>query len=57
MPGAQEHREFDGNAQPDVLAFEQAESEGAKAEREAWLTFVVVGGGLRQTMMSTMSTP
>jgi NADH:ubiquinone reductase (H+-translocating) len=28
-----------------LLAFEQAESEGEKAEREAWLTFVVVGGG------------
>jgi uncharacterized membrane protein YphA (DoxX/SURF4 family) len=28
-----------------LLAFEQAESEGDKAECEAWLTFVVVGGG------------
>ncbi len=28
-----------------LLAFEQAESEGDPAEREAWLTFVVVGGG------------
>lgn len=28
-----------------LLAFEQAESEGDKAAREAWLTFVVVGGG------------
>jgi NADH dehydrogenase FAD-containing subunit len=28
-----------------LLAFEQAESEGNPAKREAWLTFVVVGGG------------
>ena len=28
-----------------LLAFEQAESEGDPAKREAWLTFVVVGGG------------
>ncbi len=28
-----------------LLAFEQAESEGDRAGREAWLTFVVVGGG------------
>lgn len=28
-----------------LLAFEQAESEGDAAKREAWLTFVVVGGG------------
>jgi NADH:ubiquinone reductase (H+-translocating) len=28
-----------------LLAFEHAESEGDPAKREAWLTFVVVGGG------------
>ena len=28
-----------------LLAFEQAESEENPAKREAWLTFVVVGGG------------
>jgi NADH dehydrogenase FAD-containing subunit len=28
-----------------LLAFEHAESEGDAAKREAWLTFVVVGGG------------
>lgn len=28
-----------------LLAFEQAESEGDAAAREAWLTFVIVGGG------------
>jgi len=28
-----------------LLAFEQAEGEGDPAQREAWLTFVVVGGG------------
>jgi NADH dehydrogenase len=28
-----------------LLAFEQAENAGSEAEREAWLTFAVVGGG------------
>ena len=44
-PGTEEHREMRGDSPPRALGLQLAKRDDSPERQQAWLTFVIVGGG------------